>query len=374
MLNKELLVKHISKFKLGYFKESLYQIITNSAGQLVLTEASSDFSPFITILHRSHYHESLQQYPVNNRRELKKLLRLERTVKQQGKFNSYKITHMADGVSWVNRWYSHDSLHIPGMFVFAESLLLSSSLKVNQLLDCKPSKNTHSDSLFVGRNVNGITSSLSSAIITNIETFSVAGGFAIPQDKDVFDLVDSDEFYRLLVSGVLSLSPEDWINSQQPLDKGLLKQYLFPSALSTALIISIYLAASSAFLGYKATSLTGLYEGYSADVNAALSVQHQVNKLKEQLKAQHEFITSRKHFSSIWSVLIPVFQEASLSNISYENERFIISGTTDSASTLLSNLVSIAGVADAKFDGQTRKNRDQDQFVISFKLAAQGDR
>lgn len=374
MLNKELLVKNLSKFKLGYFKDSLYQIVANQSGQFVLSAATSDFSPLITILHRSHYHESLRQYPVSNKGELKKLLQLEGAQQQRGQLNSYKITHVADGVSWVNKWRSHDDLHIPGMFIFAESLLLSGNLHINQLLSYKPNTDTPSDSLFVGVNVNGITSALSSAIIANIETFSVAGGFAVSQDKSIINVVDSANFYRVLVKGLFSLSAEDWLNGKQPFNKELLKQYLLPSVLSTVIIISLYLATSSAFLGYKVASLTNLYEGYSADVNAALSVQQQVNKLKGQLKAQHAFIKSRHQFSSIWPVLIPIFKQASLNDIRFENERFILSGTTDSASKLLVNLVSISGVIDAKFDGQTRKNRGEDQFVISFMLEARGDK
>jgi hypothetical protein len=67
-------------------------------------------------------------------------------------------------------------------------------------------------------------------------------------------------------------------------------------------------------------------------------------------------------------LLLPLFEQASFTQIQLVNHRFILRGQTQKATDILSLLTKMPNVQDATFDLPVSKNRLQERFTISFTL------
>jgi len=62
---------------LYFYDGELFQLSKNSDGQLVRVNAKTTASVPVLVVTRNYYQEKLQEYPVDNTKELKKVLALE---------------------------------------------------------------------------------------------------------------------------------------------------------------------------------------------------------------------------------------------------------------------------------------------------------
>ena len=120
----------LGKVRLGYYDGELSRVVIGKDGR-VSFEKEPEFEASIVIVSRAFYQEKLSSYPVDNRRELKKLLALNHSDK------SCSLIHeVADGHSWVNEWLFDSGLS-KALFYLPESLLFAQSIEQGAVLEVK---------------------------------------------------------------------------------------------------------------------------------------------------------------------------------------------------------------------------------------------
>ena len=104
------------------------------------------------------------------------------------------------------------------------------------------------------------------------------------------------------------------------------------------------------------------------EVSTALQQQVEFDKKAIHYKALLQFNATQKNSTPFWLIMAELFPSAQFTNIRINNDRFVLRGSTNKATTLLESFTQYKQVSDAKFDFPVRKSRGKENFVISFKL------
>jgi hypothetical protein len=356
----------------GYYQDGLYRFVLNDKAQLTLIAMpiiNEPKIPRLLIIARKHYHEQVQDYPIENKRELKKLLALE-----YGDDSSYYIWQNNEvtfsGKHQVNIW-QFDSA-IPNCFIqLPETLLLALTAKAEQIVSAQNGlpQTSHSQKLkttFIGRQGKLIQSSPQTVLIHSSQRFASSIGIAqLTKDK----IITPENYVNELTLAMKKLSPSllfSFIKTPTAADRlTLLKHVSVPFFL----VLSAYLALTSLYLTYQNTSKTQQLSSQSNEVSIALQQQQKIDNNMAQYVALQAFIKDKKTTSQFWLVMAELFPQAQFSNVSTSGPRFVLRGKAKQATQVLELLSNNTRVQDAKFDFATRKNRGLENFVISFILA-----
>ena len=130
----------------------------------------------------------------------------------------------------------------------------------------------------------------------------------------------------------------------------------------------LYGGLTSAYLGYKTHSVQTQLAQNKSSVNQALNTLEQFEATNAQLNTLQGFTQSQQLASSLFFVLQQLVTTAELSNIRFEDNRYILRGTANKATDALQIILNNERVNNAKFDYPSRKERGGESFVISFTL------
>lgn len=345
----------------GYFDGRLYKFSLNNSNELTLTMVEDEsFIPRLLIVARQCYTEEGKEYPIESKSELNKILSIDNS-----KSSFHYIWGANQGVSKVNRWQFNKSVP-QALFTLPESLLLSTLLEDNQIMEVK-SEQCNSKSKFIGYCNGLVHSSSQSPLIDSVPRFAMSVGIAVPQNHFT---IEKKLYIEKLILGLKSLTLTQYFCFMKGLEVENRAQLLKNIALPFCLALSGYLAISSAFLGYKHVTLQQELANQSAEVNEALLQQQKLDDKLIRYSALQSFFDTQLNTSPLWLVLAEVFSNARLTNIRKVDNRIIVRGSTAKATDVLEAIGSNTLTLDAKFDFPVRRSRNQDVFVISFKLAA----
>jgi len=351
---KKLLCKYVS-----YYNGQLHQFSLDEAFNLTLKpENNKDRAIKLLIVSRAFYNEQAKEYPVDNKAELTKLLKLE----YAGLSNAfYRIWGSDDGKSQINRWQFNAKLP-SALITLPESLLLSFLTNNNQILQANT---VNGNTLFVGRVGHLIHSSLKTPLINSSQNFSISAGVAqAPKDY----LITSSDFATQIATSIKSL-PLPIIADFIQLPKAESKlQILKKITVPFFLMFTLYLVASSAYLLHRQHNIQQKLDSESTEVTKALSQQQLLDRQFTQYSALTNFIAEQQISSPLWLVIAEFFPTVKFNNIQMKDNRVVLRGSTDKATTVLESISKNKLVLDAKFDAATRKSRKKEIFVISFKL------
>jgi len=342
----------------GYFDGRLHQFELDNSKSLALKPAANGkFSPLILIVARQCYTEQAKEYPIDSKSELNKLLALE-----SSKTSYHHVWNSGQGKSQVNSW--EFSEQVPNAFLTVpESFLCANQVENNQIAEINgPKQDTP---LYVAKNGMLLYSSLRTSILSTSEHFALSAGIASCQEKLV---IRSQDYFEFLATGLKSIGLEQYLSffkgPQVESRLQLLKNIAFPCFL----VLGVYLAATSAYLGYKKVSLQQELDSHSSEVTQALAQQDEVDTKLARYYAMQNFLETQMTRSALWLAMADIFPKARLTNIRTVDDRIVIRGSTGKATDVLEQIESSAIATDAKFDFPTRRNRNRDVFVISFKL------
>ena len=369
----------------GYYNRQTYQFSIDSDQQLELRAADDKFSANVLIVSREYYTEEVREYPIENKTELKKLLKLELEGENHTFFH---VWGTKNDKSQVNIW--RFSKNLPSARVLLpESLILAMSSPVNKVTIL--SNQIGDDKLYVTRSVRGIQSVVRSAVINSSHSFTLSIGISpstpinIPvgdvydsQCKNLSNTIEQNEknegtqalAYRFgLGVKKLSLPLIGSFIKLPELDNGL---HLFKKVVTPFLfVMALYMICASAYLSYRSNNLEQHLSEQSDDVSSALDQQVVYDQSKIRYLALKELLETKRLRSGLFTVLIELFPYAHFTNIRVVNDRYVLRGSAEKATDLLELLSKNTLVVDAKFDFPTRKSHNRDTFVISFKLNEQ---
>jgi len=340
-----------------YFDGELKRFKLNKQGALILIKAqhSQNNKQLIQIVDRPFYSEQAKGYPIDNKKELKKLLALE-SLEPHNSQNH--IWHSENGMSQVNSWqYSNE---VPEAIIrLPISLLLALAAKNNQVVQ------TFGENKFYLARSNKLIHSLPhSAVVNSSKRFAISAGIAqVELDKRIAE----QNFALELALGfkkVLPLLTSFFIMPKIENRFQLLKNIVLPFTL----VFTSYLALSSAYIMYQKNNLEQALANQGEKVSIALTQQNTFDKQFQRYTALQSFFEVKKTKSNIWLLMSDLYPYVTLSNVRLIGERFVVRGKAPIATQILEKISNKDFVLDAKFDFPTRKYRGQEEFVISFEL------
>jgi hypothetical protein len=345
-----------------YYSDKPYNLTLNSQQQFTLRPASAVVgTKLIQIVGRTHYSEQSENYPIGNKKELINLIKINnQTVNNAPKPHSaYIITALDQDQSKVTHWRFNSGLPT-AWFNVPETLLVSQTLAPDQVIN-----NTAYTPMYITQHQKSVCSALYSPLINSPERF--AAMFGVPC-KHVINITEPPHFTHTLIKG-LQVHPKQQLAAFFILPHGLVsKGQLKKTAGIFAAIVVAYIALTSGYLMYKTHSLQNELAQNKAQVNQALNTLEQFQTSADKLSAIQSFTQSQQISSPLFFILHALFTTAELTNIRFEDNRYVLRGTANKATDALQIIINNPRVQSAKFDYPSRKERRGESFVISFTL------
>lgn len=349
----------ISRFPLGYYNGTLYKIVygENGAAQFELSKES--FKPWILVVSRDYYQESLENLSLTNQKELKAVLTLNNSDEE---YNSvYLVNTVTDNQSYFNRWKFPKTL-ITAMVMLPEGLLLAKSESANTPIVVEDDQ--QKARLFVVGSSNGLSSTKPTAVINSISRFCQSSGLSQQTSSTV---ISNKQLPSALLNGLGNLSIKHWAGFWRAPHQSFSFANIKNSLVMVMVCVVVYLSASSGYLHWQQTQLEQQLQQGKSEVNEALNIQDKRNELKSRVEGLSQVVADFKSKTVIWAILLPLFEEAKFDNVRYQDGRFILRGSAPKATVLLSKLVEKNGITDAQFDLPVTSNRARESFTISFR-------
>jgi hypothetical protein len=357
---KELIKALLQRLPIGYYNGNLYKLNTKNQEMSSAVAANKNFKPWILIVSRDYYQESVDKLPIVDQKEIKQILQLKRAEVLGD--NVYIINTVTENQTFYNLWKFNPSLPT-SWFRLPESLLIARCLgeDVATTLEIED-KQTR---LYVGSSSQGVYSAKPTGMLNSLSRFCQSCGLVAQTNSPI---IVTSQFYAVLVEGLLALTSKDWLTfSCSPKNNFSYQSIKIPLWL-TAGCIAAYLAVGSAYIVWKKHNLEQQLLGSKVELTAALNTQDNMASLQQQVSSMSGFASALKSKMSIWQVLLPLYSEAQFTNISFDNGRFILRGTADRATQLLAKLALMRGVSEAQFDLPVSKSRNLENFTISFRI------
>jgi hypothetical protein len=352
----------INRLPLGYYNGSLYRIVISAQGQAKFELAAANFKPWILIVSREFYQESLDQLALTNQREVKALLKLNNADTQTD--NIYCVNSITESQTFFNTWKFSKTL-TGSFFTFPEGLLLVNNLQDNQAIVVETEQ--QQARLYVGASPQGLYSSKPTAVLNSVSRFCQSCGLPQQPSSSVLTVA---QLPGALLKGLRNLSANQWLAFWRTPHNTLSYDNIKSPLLLGLTCIIAYLTLSSAYIYWQNAQLEQQIHEGKAEVTEALNVQDQFTALQLQVESLSGVTSEFTSKTAIWQILLPLYAEGKFSNIRYQDGRFILRGSTTKATELLAKLANHEGVLDAHFDLPVTSNRSQENFTISFRWQA----
>ncbi|MFT5755300.1 MAG: hypothetical protein ACI9LM_000007 [Alteromonadaceae bacterium] len=361
--------------------------------------------PIVLIVGREYYQEQFKTYPISNKKELDKLLKLEFLQSNV----AYRVSQQQENTSNVNVW-SFDANLPAANIIIPESFLLSHTIAENEILHQQRSllndANAESDNidsanvgsanlentssadthlaqsdLFIAL-LNKSTVSLLSRNLINTSTRFCA---SVGVNEGVVTLSNNKEFANRLIKGVKQCPLTAFQLFKRKLTTKHNSAKLKIVGLTAIAVFALYMAISSAGLLWQKKSLENQLSLLQSTVNQALSIQNKYNEKTEKLTVLADIIDQQKARSYLWLILSTVIEDVNIKTLRFDsnNNRYIMIGRTMEPASesesdnieqqrvfrstdLLAKIIQQDFVEDAKFDAEIRGINQKESFTVSF--------
>lgn len=357
----------LSLIPIGYYDGNM-QKLRISKNKVKLELSNKDFTPWLLICARGYYREYVRRYPVTSKRELSKLISLDSDFKPETQVY-FKCLRVLDGASLVNIWQFLPTLPkanimLPESLVFAFGSDFVQKHGVIKNFVLSVLRDEGLPRLFIANSSMGVQSSQPSAVISSAELFGQAVG--LTTDIQTAELTLNHQALSLK-EGLLKI-PSNWLMSFISFspDKLILTRLKRPIYILILTLI-IYILGSSLWLLWQEKQLEVELSKNQTLVERALQLQDNTNRLLGNIASLNRVTIEMQTITRVWEVILPVSDISSLSTFRYQDGRFIIVGEAARATDVLSVISAFQGVRDAHFDLPVSKQRNKEQFTISFR-------
>jgi len=356
---KLIAIKRILVNKGAYFDGEIRRFSLNdNKFQLAKQPGKDNFKPLIMIVSRKYYQEKQSTFPIDDKAELNKLLKIQ--FSSQGR-TSYCINDIKNGKSYVNSWSFN--YNVPdSVIILPESLLFALTIPDKQVLNIKK---VNEEELFVVRSQESTFSLVLNSNINTIQKFSLAVG--VSQNGNAKP-IKTGEFAEGLAEGcnhlTLSLLTRFLSSVKSENNTKLITSIIIP----VVSIFTGYLLLSSTYLVYEKGRLEAVLNSQNQEVTAALDIQQQYDTNVVYRNEVSQVFNLKQQKTPIWLVLDTAFGIANFTNIKLDNNQYILRGKANSSVELLELLSNHPYVKKAIFDSPSLVTKNQELFVISITL------
>ena len=353
----------------SYYADRLYRFSRDSSGAIRLTPDSSNQLGKIVILSREHYYESVKDYPIASRAELKKALQMAQQHQPIAGMQFQQIQRLDAHNHRVNSWVvepqSFASLNGQPLLLLPESKLLAAALPEGAYQIARPS-----GELFLCRSEHQAFSALPTPQLQSLETFCYMAGFPVEKAQPS---IAAQQLFSQLCTGVAQSLPQallTFLNGQTQLKQWPWK----PLAALTGASLAAYFAATSAWLLYQNHQLDTQLVDNAAGVEAGLDLKRQYRDAIAQAERLAAPTSYSAAYWQVWPLLVAVQNSGSqLKRLDYQSGSLTIYGTSPQASELLNHLQQQPWVSALEIAAPIRKRRGVEHFAfrMNIQLAAE---
>lgn len=352
---RQFLLSILGKLPIGYYNGKLYKISSVKGQKTSFTLAEDKFKPWILIASRELYKEELDKLPLTNQSEVKRLL----TLNNPNKDFQYRINNVTENMTFYNSW-GFSKILPDAPILLPESVILANASE-NDIFELKgPLEKTI---LYIAKTEQGIFSSVPTKMLNSTARFAQSCGL---NAQETSHFLSFEQLPALLLKGLSCLKIKDWLTFTKKSAQNFSLDNIKRPLLLVVVCFTGYFTVTSGYLYWQKWQVEQQLQDEQADVSSALALQDDLNYIKNRVQVLSPVVANFKSNTIIWTILLPLYEQANFANIRYEAGRFILRGTTDKATELLYEIASYEGVFDAKFDLPVSINRQRETFTISF--------
>lgn len=320
-----------------------------------------------SVIGREHYFERSQDFPIANRGDLVKSLRLMPSQSPISDTEYFFIERRSESSHRVTFYSFRNRDLLERRWLIPESLLIKLAMKKLQLSAIDVVR-PDGKRLFALSDASGQYTSLSSDNTPTIEKYAAAQGVALGEvanDQAYSDLVFKC-WFDALIGGYPGLF-------------GQQKRRELPAAqalmVATGLLAG-YLALSSGVISAQHWLAQSNLDGIKGETVSALALQREWRKQQGSYQALSGSISQVTDTSVVWEIIAAMMakdHDLELSRIELNQGQYVIRGTATKASDILSEINEFPGTTAVAFTRPVRKERRGfDDFEIEFEMGGQG--
>ena len=347
----ELIAKFLVSFG-GYFDGELYRFVKQN-NKLILEESKNE--PKILFVGSNQLHEKVLSFPIDDRKEIDKLLKL-----QLGNNEIGVIQNIEEGKSQINTWSFNKA--VPKSFIrLPESLVLSSACENGEVILLEGNNQSVT---YLTRFDNVIYSATSHGMVNTSDRFAMSVGLSLghPTSIEVSDRANA------IVEGIRHLRIKQIFPFMIKSVKIEPKRLFLNIAIPVIALMSVYLFLTSGYLIFKNSIAEKQLADKKSSISEIFSTQSSIDDHHVIYTKLSEFRNSKNNIAGVWVAVAPLFDKAKLTNITLEENKVFVRGSTLKASELLESLSRDSNVLNAKFETPVRKSKDIEKFNLSFIL------
>lgn len=315
----------------------------------------------ITIVGRGYYRESIKWYPIENKRELAKLVRLDNA----GKRFSFRLGEMENGKTPVNLWVFDDA-------VPASAVLLPETVVLAQNSEGRVTTFiSGGETCFLSSKNGQVFSQFRHGLLDSVERFKDAHG--LQPDIDSIQLSQTD-LNQVILSGIRQLPMTTWARFfQQPdVSRETIATHLRLGVASVIAVCSLYLATTSAYLYWQGHHYQNKLDAHAPNLSSLLNTQSQLGEGQQRLQQFGDYFSERSPFYLFWTLYPELAGQARINRLSQVGGRVILAGETEKVTDLMEFLNGKPSITALKLDNPVQKTRGRERFVMSFVLTDTG--
>ena len=354
--------------RVGYWLKNSYDLEDETSG-LITTSSLTKSRKLILIVARQYYFESVKDYPINNTRDLKRVIESESVISPFEGMTSHKIEKLDSGFHRVTRWVIRRS--VLDSLEASPWLLIPETACIRVKLGDQPTViNRLGGSVIIAETHEGIVSSVVKDHLDGESSQRSNLPPALTNDGSPQKFLDEMTTVKALLVGlrrVLFSSPTRflvWSKSNLQFDYPWSK-----SLVATAVIFAIYLSFSSASLVIASWWIDKRLNDVAEAANDVVDVRR---KIKTATAALADLEGANKKIIpswAVWDLLLDLKEEdVSFTIIKKDGDDIMLYGSAPRASDVLKRVSFDERVALAEYAAPIRKQRGRETFIISVKF------
>ncbi|GAB0111511.1 hypothetical protein [Pseudoalteromonas distincta] len=312
----------------------------------------------ILVVSPRFYSQTVKKYPITDRSELKKLLKLQRSSN-----HFYLIKAVDEQNTHVIHWHFSELLPKAWLYI-PETLIIEHQCDENQVLEINETENS---SYYFCNDKSNAFLAQKSLLMNTPERFAISTGVQPSQSK----LLTFEKKLNLIISGLSKLKPKQWLAFLPKNEQINWWPIVIKSVLPATTLVLIYIVLSSAYLFTINAHYNNTLNEQSENVNDLLNLQQSVDEKQTTYIQLQQFLADKNSYLPLWLELSPLFEHVNISNIRVDNGRVQIRGSAKQATSIMEILTKSPNVITAKFDSPVSQSRRSEQFIISFTLTNQ---
>jgi len=360
-------VSNFFRLRLGFWSGELFDFIEKDGSLGLRKTADASSSKWAIVVGRSHYFESVKDYPIGRLSDVKNILKNEAWRFPHGGFLVKRIERLSEDshrvTSWVIKQKVLDAFTHRPIFVMPETVCLESSESIDVL-----SIKRLDETVYLAQTPNGVVSSagLKTSFFQQIDKSDEI----LPTDDEKMKVLSESESIYAIFSGAretLVASPFRYLMSHKA--HQFRTKSLFNVFKLSAIACATYLVASSAMLTAANGWIDFQIQKKQAIAAPYLSVKRQIERQQQQLEAMDVILSDRSPTWVVWDLFLDLTKMGVLFRaVSGDAQSVTFHVNFQRATELLTILSEDKRVVSADLVGAVRKVAGLEQFALRLVL------